>query len=158
MTILLSDREISQLINEKKVLPANFSRLFTPRSKRGHREVNLDVTGSEGSRFRLVFRQSLYNSLDFSVILLYIPEGTNQHFRIRRYNGKSHEHTNQIEKNKFYDYHIHTASERYQGLGFKEDDFAEPTSRYSDQHGALDCMLDDCAFEIEGEQLTLRDL
>jgi len=55
--------------------------------------------------------------LDFSIILAYCPEASNQLFRLRRYNGKSHEHTNTIEADKFYNYHIHTATERYQELG-----------------------------------------
>jgi hypothetical protein len=29
---------------------------------------------------------------------------------LRRCNGKSHEHTNIIESDKFYDFHIHTAT------------------------------------------------
>ena len=42
---------------------------------------------------------------------------------------------------------IHTATERYQELGAREDTFAEPSKRYSDFHSAIHCMLDDCAFE-----------
>ena len=85
----------------------------------------------------LMFRQSTFNPLDFSVILGYIIPNTNQVFRLRRYNGKSHEHTNWLEQEKFYDFHIHTATERYQIAGWNEDGYATPTDRYSDHHGAL---------------------
>ena len=54
-----------------------------------------------------------------------VPQ-SNRVFRLRRYNGKSHEHTNPIEKEIFYDFHIHTATERYQVLeNKKEDTYAE---------------------------------
>jgi hypothetical protein len=54
--------------------------------------------------------------------------------------------TNRIEGVRFYDFHIHQATERYQDSGFDEDAFAEVTSRYQNVSGALRCMLDDCGF------------
>ena len=97
------------------------------------------------------------NALDFSIILAVIPQGSNQPFNVRRYNGKSHEHTNHIEQNTFYDFHIHMATERYQDRNEeKVEAYAEPDERYSDFHGALRCILEDCNFQIpEGDQLTL---
>jgi len=95
----------------------------------------MSITGSAGSRFRLLIRQSPFNPLDFSVILGYLPENVSGLFRLRRYNGKSHKHTNRIEGSKFYEFHIHIATERYQDRGMDEDGFAEPTSRFSDLNG-----------------------
>jgi hypothetical protein len=101
-------------------------------------------------------RQSNFNSLDFSIILAVNQPDSNQSFRLRRYNGKSHEHTNKIEGNTFYNFHIHHATERYQDSGFREDAFAEATDRYADFHDALRCMLEDCGFEMpQGSELTL---
>jgi hypothetical protein len=38
---------------------------------------------------------------------------------------------------KFYDFHIHLATERYQKTGqYRPEHFAEPTNRYSDIHSA----------------------
>ena len=68
-------------------------------------------------------------------------------FRLRRYNGKSHEHTNRLEGRTFYEFHIHTATERYQDSGLREDAFAEPTTRLADFVGAVACALDDCGFD-----------
>jgi hypothetical protein len=51
---------------------------------------------------------------------------------LRRHNGRSHEHTNQIEASTFYDFHIHMATERYQELGMREDAYAEATDRFGD--------------------------
>ena len=70
---------------------------------------------------------------------------SNSIFKIRRYNGKSHQHGNKIEGDVMYDFHIHMATERYQIAGYpKEESYAEPTDRYSDIHGALRCMMEDC--------------
>jgi hypothetical protein len=64
--------------------------------------------------------------------------------------------TNRIEGDGFYDFHIHTATERYQDLGAKEEHYAEATDRYCDFHGALRCMLNDCGFRIHpGSQTDL---
>ncbi len=108
----------------------------------------MEVKGSDGSDFRLIFRQSLLNPLDFSIILAYRPPNSNQLFRLQRYNGKSHEHTNTIERDTFYDFHIHQATERYQQLGAREDAFAEPTDRFSEFHEAVSCMINNCGFEV----------
>ena len=145
--IQLTDSEIAALLVEPKSLPDNYSEKLQLRSKRGHRERELEITGAQGSEFRLILRQSNFNPLDFSAILGYRPPKSTQVFRLCRYNGRSHEHTNKLEKQKFYDFHIHRATERYQlESGEREDGYAEPTSRYADFNGALDAMLDDCGF------------
>lgn len=90
--------------------------------------------------------------MDFSIILSYLAPKTNQIFRLRRYNGKSHEHTNSLEAETFYDFHVHTATERYQlESGGREDTFAEPTGKYSDFQGAIRCMLRDCNFILPAD-------
>lgn len=156
MNLRLTDDEIDALLKEAKPLPGDFSRRFRPKGKGGHKEYEINIEGANQSRFRLIFRQSIFNSLDFSVILGYIIPNTNQVFRLRRYNGKSHEHTNKLEQEKFYDFHIHTATERYQTAGWSEDGYAVPTDRYSDHHGALKIMLNDCGFK--GSAVTAKDL
>lgn len=145
-----SDSDISRLVQEIKPLPEDFQTKLQLRPKRGHKERELDIQGLDGNQFRLILRQSDFNPLDFSVILALLPKDTNLLFRLRRYNGKSHEHTNQIEKNTFYDFHIHLATERYQDFGTREDAYAEMTDRYSDFHSAWNCMLEDCGFNVKG--------
>lgn len=156
MSARYSDAEIACLISEAKPLPANFRARLQLREKRGHRERELDLTGSHGSQFRLILRQSDFNAMDFSIILAVSPANSNQLFRLRRYNGKSHEHTNHLEHVTFYDFHIHYATERYQDSGAREDAYAEPTNRYADFHEALSCMLTDCNFEAP--QVPQQDL
>ena len=148
MSILFNDQDIARLIQETKPLPSDFQARIQTRPKRGHKERELDLSGSNGSDFRLVLRQSLLNTLDFSAILIYRPHKSNQLFRLRRYNGKSHEHTNPIEGHVFYDFHIHQATQRYQEIGAREDTFAEPTDRFADFQQALRCLFQDCGFEM----------
>ncbi len=156
MAAKYSDDEINVLIQEKKPLSKDFRSNIRLRDKRGHKEQELDVQGAGGNKFRLILRQSNFNALDFSIILAYCPDGSNQLFRLRRYNGKSHEHTNAIELDKFYNFHIHTATERYQGLGMREDGYAEPSDRFSDLNAAINCMISDCGFEVpQDPQLKL---
>jgi hypothetical protein len=156
MAAQYSERDIEQLIAEPKTLPANWRARVELREKRGHKERELDVRGDNGTMFQLILRQSDFNVLDFSVILAVQPENTNQLFRLARYNGKSHEHTNKIEGATFYDFHVHRATERYQELGGREDAFAKPTADYQDFQTALRCLLRDCGFRVpEEEQSSL---
>ena len=147
MAAILSDQDIARLIAERKPLPTDYRSKIQLRPKRGHHEREIEVNGTDGNEFCLILRQSLFNSLDFSIILAYRPLKSNLLFRLRRYNGKSHEHTNPIEGNTFYDFHVHAATERYQELGSREDTYAEPTVRFADIHEAISCMLKDCGFE-----------
>ena len=148
MAAKFSDTDITTLLQERKTLPKDFHSKIRLRDKRGHKEQELDIQGVSGNQFRLILRQSESNALDFSIILAYCPAETNQLFRLRRYNSKSHEHTNTIESVKFYDFHIHTATERYQELGTREDAYAEPSNRFFDFHSAINCMLSDCGFDV----------
>lgn len=132
-----SDNEITALVQERKPLPVDWRTRIRLRPKRGHKERDLELTGDAGSEFRLILRQNEINPLDFSAILAVRVPQSNQLFRLRRYNGKSPEHTNHIEGDTFYDFHIHMATERYQEIGTREDAYAEATDRYGDYHGAL---------------------
>lgn len=152
----LTDAEIQRLLDETKPLPENYQDRIRPKAKRGHKEAEVQTAGSGGSIFRLILRQSDLDPLDFSVIVGYEMPNTNVLFRLRRYNGKSHEHSNKLERQKFFDYHIHQATQRYQEFGMSEDAFAEPTDRYADIDSALQCALQDCRFELPpGAQLSL---
>lgn len=151
MAEFLSDQEIQSLLQEAKRFPEDYQRRMALKPKRGHTEFELDITGASASEFRILARRSNINQLDFSVILAYCVSGSNQIFRLKRYNGKSHEHTNPIERQTFYDFHIHTATERYQRSGNREDTFAEATDRYANVEHAMDCLIADC-FVIAPEE------
>ena len=152
MPVRFNDSQIAALIIEAKPLPSDYLSRMTTKPKRGHREQELDVVGAGSNEFQVILRQSLFNPLDFSVILAHKIPRSNEKFRLRRYNGRSHEHTNKIEGQKFFDFHIHMATERYQDIGAREDTYAEPTDRYSNILEAIDCLIADCGFEVPPRQ------
>jgi len=156
MAVVLSDSEIGQLVAARKELPPDYQNRLALKPKRGHKEQELELKTDDGAEFRVVLRQSDFNPLDFSVILGYRIPKSNRVFRLRRYNGRHGEHSNRLEGKRFYDYHIHMATERYQQSGFDEDAYAEPTSRYADFRGAVRCMIEDCGFvEPSGTQTEM---
>jgi hypothetical protein len=157
MPIFLTDTEVARLVGERKILPPDYMERLQVRPKRGHFGAELDVAGDTGADFRIILRQSRENHLDFSVILAYRPPNTNQTFRLRRYNGK-HRHTNRLEGNTIDGFHMHIATERYQQLGTREDAFAKACDQYQNFHGAIECLLKECAFEAPpGTQLPLLE-
>jgi hypothetical protein len=146
---VLTDAQIDALVQEPKTLPSDWLVKLRPKAgKIGHNMRDLDLRGEHGSDFRIIVRQSVVNPLDFSVILGYRPVLGPRLFRLRRYNGRSHEHRNRIEGDRFYDFHIHAATERYQLLGMDEDGFAIPTNRYADLTAAFQAIAVDCAFNV----------
>jgi len=97
--ILLNDKEISNLILEQKAFPHDYDeKLFQTKYKKGHKEQELTLPRADGSHFKVILRQNQINQLDFSLILGYMPPKTTSLLRLRRYNGKSHEHTTQIKR------------------------------------------------------------
>src|SRR5205809_1525066 len=115
--LILRDEQIQELISEAKAIPDGLCPLGKTIERNQHRRKEFDITCASGHRFMIAIRQSMLNMLDFSVILGYRNPGFNTIFRLRRYNGKSHYHTNTIENQTFRDFHIHTATERYQIIG-----------------------------------------
>lgn len=153
---ILSDDAIITLIQEAKIIPVGLFPLTKKQSERNqHRRAEYEVVSPSGNSFVIATRQSEINTLDFSVILGYKMPGFNTIFRLRRYNGKSHYHTNTIEKQTFRDFHRHTATERYQRFGPKEDHFAEIDTRYWNMESAIDCLLKDCGFRSPIEDAPL---
>lgn len=143
MAVIYSDREIAALVEQPKLLPLDWSDRLLQIPKPGHRECRIDFPGEGGDEFRIILRQNWLNPLDFSVILTVRAVGSAQLFRLRRYDGRSHEHTNQIEGDSFRGFHIHTATARYQEGNRPMDGFAQPTDRYASVNEALRCLIDD---------------
>jgi hypothetical protein len=146
--IRLTQVKIDELIAEPKHLPIGYRHTLLGKLKSvdAHKRSELRVMGTNNSEFYILVRQARANLLNFSLILRYSMIETTGVFILRRYNGKSHEHTNKLEGNRFRDFHIHFATERYQAQGFAEEAYAEVTDRYSDLDGALECMISDCGF------------
>lgn len=154
--IILSDHEIKALLLEGKAIPDGLCPLKQMTERHQHKRKNLDLTGESGNEFVIAIRQSMLNYRDFSVILGYKLPRIYRVFRLRRYNGNSHQHTNVLENETLDDFHIHTATERYQkAMGFKEDHFAVTTNRYWNLDSAIRCLLADCGFQSPLEQSPL---
>jgi hypothetical protein len=145
--LILPDDRILELINEAKSLPSGLCPLDKMSQRNLHKRKDFDLTCLSGNKFLVAVRQSCLNPFDFSVILGYYLPQSYTVFRLRRYNGKSHTHCNHLERETpFYDFHIHTATERYQRRGFREEHFAEITNRYWSLESAIKCLLMDCGF------------
>jgi hypothetical protein len=152
---ILTEEHIHALISERKPIPPQLHPLSVLVQRSHHQRKDYKIMAESGSEFSVFVRKSLLNVLDFSVILGYHLPHLHSVFRLRRYNGKSHHHTNVMERETFYDYHIHTATERYQRPGFKEDHFAVTTTRYHDLESAIQCLLDDCGFRSPMDESPL---
>jgi hypothetical protein len=150
MDVFLTDAEIQELISIKKQMNVEPAVLFqSMKEKRGHKSSEHEMPQPDGSTFIIKIRISIENPLDFSAILGYTPPKSTKLFLLRRYNGRSHEHKNKLEKeDPFYNYHIHTATERYQREGTKEEYYAEVTDRYSTPQEALNCLIVDCNVDL----------
>ncbi len=142
--LIYTENEIAQLIREPKEILGD----WRTRPENGHIRGSLDVSGSSGSEFCIKLRQNLQNPLDFSVILAIPLPTSNRLFHLLRYNGRSHRHRNRIERNRFFAFHIHTATARYQAMGYNEDGYAESTERYAALAGALACLVQDAHFNV----------
>lgn len=153
--VTLTEEQIQELITERKPLPEGLvpSPKMTMRNKSWRRDI--EITSDAGHTFIIKVRQSEVSLFDFSVILGYRLPGLSRVFLLRRYNGKSHNHTNPIENEKFRDFHRHTATERYQKRGCKEEHFAEIDKRFTTIESAIECLLHDCGFISPVENLPL---
>ena len=100
----------------------------------------------EGNLFKIIIRISNFNPSDFSIILA-VKMG-NRLFRLKRYNGDSHEHTNRLENEKINGCHIHQATQRYQDSGFREESYAKKTIKYGDWKKALEVMQRENNFQL----------
>lgn len=143
MAVIYTDAEIAALIAEPKPIFMNEWRVTY---KRNHREESMDIQGDAGNEFRIIRRTNEFDELDFSIVLGVILPLTRQIFRLLRYDGNNHRHTNHIEATRLFDFHIHIATERYQESDFPDDGYAEVTDRYTDIDGAVDCIFADAGF------------
>lgn len=157
MSALYTEQDIARLLEEPKTLPPDWTQRLALKQKRGHKEAQLQFTGRDGSEFRLILRQADGNAFDFSAILAYCAPDSNQLIRLCRCNGR-HQHTNAIEKDSFYDFHVHLATERYQELGTDEEGYAIPCDEYDDLQGALAALCTRCGITIPPEsQLSFEE-
>ena len=141
---IITDREIDSFLKEKKTLQNPINPAF--RDGRSSQKFEQEVEGENGNIFKIIIRISKFNPSDFSIIFC-VKIGSRL-FRLKRYNGDSHEHTNKLEDEKVDGCHIHQATERYQDNGFREEDYAKKTTKYNDWKKALEVMLSENNFQL----------
>ena len=161
----LTNAEIQDLIDEPKLIDCSPVSLLRNMKSRGGRALSHIYHShrfprAEGEGDWLIYlRRNKLKPLDFSCGLGFIPQGRNQAFMLRRYNGKSHEHTNRLERQRpFYDFHIHQATERYQTSSYSDEHYAMITDGYVDLAGALKCLIDDCQIIDRSDQAKQTEL
>ncbi len=149
----LTDDSIADLLNCTKLLTNPKARCII---KEGHEQVNYKVKATDGSdhEFEVYKRQNLRLGMedDFSCGISWIaPNG--ESLTLKRYNGSSHDHSNQLEKMRLgQSCHVHIATEKYIKANRKAEGFAERTDRYTSLGGAMHCLVKDC--RISGIQTT----
>ncbi len=153
VNMIIKEHQITDFIKEVKILPKNFIPSLNLKDEYGRYSFEQEVEGVSG-KFKIIIRQSKINPLDFSVIFGILIGGNL--FKIKRYNGDSHTHTNKLEKNQLNGFHIHTATEKYQENGFREEGYAEATTKYCDWKTALDLMMKENNFKIEVDKKQKR--
>lgn len=109
-----------------------------------HQQMNYRLIGADDNLFTLYLRQNTNISEDFSCGLSWsMPSG--EVLTLVRYNGPSHPHRNQIERQVIeFESHIHRATPKYMDAGRKPEGYAEATNRYDSLRGALHCLVSDC--------------
>lgn len=151
----LTDEQFETLRREPKVIENPQAH---ERRKQGHMERNYQLlaVNDELRRYRIFWRQSVFQSGSFSVGLgICLPAGGLS--VLVRYNGPSHAHRNKLEGTSFSGTcHRHTAVRRYADAGLRADAYAEVDSRYDDIEGAMRCMIFDCG--ISGVSLTPQQI
>lgn len=156
-----SDRQIRDLILERKPLKEGWLKRIQPKNVRSGKEGSVDIEGDFGSRFKLIIKQSKFSKRDFCLTLGVYPLNSKTLFRLLRYDGNGHVHSNKRFDGDLvdlieYNFHIHRATERYQEAGLDEEYYAEPTDRYTSLNEALDCIIEDCNLVVpDGETGSL---
>jgi len=157
--VFFTDAEIDALVREPKFSGHSVDSILRSMSaKTGkeklHMQTSITFARSNGTDKWLIYlRSSTKKPLDFSCGIEFISARMQAKLTIRRYNGKSHEHTNKLENmDPFYDFHIHQATERYQRSHHDDDTFAMPTNLYVDFPGAFKTLLSECHVVVTADK------
>lgn len=146
MADIIADVRIAAMISEPKALPENWrEELANLKNRVGRHESQIDLTGANGTQFRVIVSLRHPNPGDFTVILM-LDSPDHPDFRLLRYDGSGHVHKNTLEGDRIIRKpHIHRATERYQIATYQRrpDGYAEETQRYQDLPGAWDCFRTD---------------
>lgn len=154
--MVLTDDVIQELLSLPKFILNPKARKI---SKRGSEQVNYDVEGESGEKFKVYLRQNLRIPEGFSCGLLYVTDSGDT-ITLTRYNGSDHEHGNPLDDGKPLPVacHIHRATQKYMLAGRKAEHYADTTTRYSNLDGALKAMCFDCNISGLGDNFDIQQI
>jgi len=141
----ITDVQIKDLLSSPKKITNPGARL---RNIEGRDQVNYKAIATDGSghEFQIYKRQNTREGMedDFSCGISWVA-ANGETLTLKRYNGSSHSHKNQIEDELLTDTcHIHMATERYIKANKKPESFAVEADNYSTIEGALHCLVTEC--------------
>lgn len=127
---MLDQVEIDRLVCVTK-MPLSSTAPQPPQISTGHLRTNFDLQSRDGEdHFQVFIRINDVLRENFSIGLIYKPK-TGGKVVLMRCNGDHGEHQNKVvNNNRFSGPHIHLAREEALDQGFKEENYAEPTSDY----------------------------
>lgn len=141
-----TDEFVQELLDCKKYIKSNPS----PREKTNgaHKETGITVaTSDERFRFQVFVRQHLELMENFSIGLVYYPDGGIPYV-VTRYNGQHGRHKNFLTGEVFEDEcHIHILKEEVKNAGIRYDNHAEATNKYSTIEEAMLAFFKDLKFQ-----------
>lgn len=140
MTKKLTDKEILAFKNMPKYLTKPLKQKWTINLKVKQLSIEL-YSGSYN--FNIYMRQAMLDEDNFSCGISLTANGNND-ITLARYNGSNHVHVNKCDGRKFdFECHIHEANEKSLKASKKIENYAEPTNRYTNLQGAIQCVLAD---------------
>lgn len=140
MTKKMTDKEILAFKNMPKYLTKPLKQKWTINLKVKQLSIEL-YSGSYN--FNIYMRQAMLDEDNFSCGISLTANGNND-ITLARYNGSNHVHVNKCDGRKFdFECHIHEANEKSLKASKKIENYAEPTNRYTNLQGAIQCVLAD---------------
>lgn len=140
MTKKLTDKEILAF----KIMPKYLTKPLKQKWTINLKVKQLSIELYSGSyNFNIYMRQAMLDEDNFSCGISLTANGNND-ITLARYNGSNHVHVNKCDGRRFdFECHIHEANEKSLKASKKIENYAEPTNRYTNLQGAIQCVLDD---------------
>ncbi|MEN8381335.1 hypothetical protein [Acinetobacter radioresistens] len=136
----INDKEIEAFKKMQKFLTKPLKQKWTTNHK--VRQLSIELYSGDHF-FKIYMRQSTVDEDNFSCGISLISNGKND-ITLARYNGSNHVHVNKCDGRRFdFECHIHTANEASLKASKKIENYAEPTNRYTNLQGAIQCALRD---------------
>lgn len=136
----LTDKEILVFKDMPKYLTKPLKQKWTVNLK--VKQLSIELYSGDHN-FNIYMRQAMMDEDNFSCGISLTVDG-NSDITLARYNGSNHVHVNKCDGRRFdFECHIHEANEKSLKASKKIENYAEPTNRYTNLQGAIQCVLTD---------------